>query len=107
MPYCERCKRNVPSTGMDEHRKRSDRHWFCYRHCIDFTSWNALKEHYVQSRDHHYCARCNEHFDSNKWLLEHLEDVHNFCKTHRLVSAVLSLVQRNESYHAVADISDV
>ncbi|KLO20287.1 hypothetical protein SCHPADRAFT_992367 [Schizopora paradoxa] len=83
MPFCERCSKNVPSYKMDEHRKVSGKHWFCYEHAIDFTSWAQLQAHYTQDREHFYCKPCNVHFEQSKYLKIHLDTAHFFCRDHR------------------------
>lgn len=42
----------------------------------------GLKEHYVQSRKHHYCQNCIVLYPSQRSLLNHYKSDHHYCEMH-------------------------
>lgn len=76
MPYCDRCN-------------------------CEFYTWIGLKEHYVQSPDHHYCQYCRIHLDSASQLQSHYEDEHGYCHLcERAFKSNIGLHQHNQQKHA-------
>ena len=47
---------------------------------IYFCSWHALQQHWIQSPQHDYCQRCDEHFDDDGELEEHYDECHFWCR---------------------------
>jgi hypothetical protein len=67
----------------------------------DFHTWIGLKEHYVQSPDHHYCQYCNIHLDSASQLQSHYEVEHGYCHLcERAFKSDIGLHQHNQQKHA-------
>lgn len=52
----------------------------CYECDKTFDTEWALKQHYVQSKRHHYCLRCDEHFDDDDERRQHMDDNHWWCE---------------------------
>ncbi|KZT03219.1 uncharacterized protein LAESUDRAFT_814855 [Laetiporus sulphureus 93-53] len=65
MAYCERCERYFSSEpALEQHKDDSNAH---------------------HSLVHHYCQRCDDHFDSHNDLISHYEEDHDYCKTCNLL----------------------
>ncbi|KAI9435082.1 hypothetical protein H4582DRAFT_1972752 [Lactarius indigo] len=73
MAYCGRCRRWFPhDRALEQHKSHSD-----------FPlSYDALKEHYIQSPNHHYCGACDEHFNSKVSRRQHMNYKHWYCGAH-------------------------
>ena len=81
--WCPRCDKHFPSRDAhDEHLEKSQRNWLCDYHNIDFSSNEALNEHYRDS--HNHCDRCARYFVSAAAREEHYQHSrsHWICKTH-------------------------
>ncbi len=50
----------------------------------------GLHSHYWQSPDHHYCFGCEEDFDDEDELWDHLVEDHNACRDCHEVSYVFT-----------------
>ncbi|KII94350.1 hypothetical protein PLICRDRAFT_36604 [Plicaturopsis crispa FD-325 SS-3] len=51
----------------------------CDTCCLDFESWQALEQHWIQSSRHFYCQRCCQHFTDASSLSWHYTSNHRFC----------------------------
>ncbi len=65
----------------------SNSHQACDDCNLDFGSYDALSQHYIQSPNHHYCKECDRHFKSEESRRQHMDDKHWHCRKHDRVSA--------------------
>ena len=99
--------------GLHSHYKQSQDHHFCSeceedfddedelwdhseevhhgcRDCdecdLDFESHEALRQHYIQSQNHHFCKECDRHFKFEESRRQHMDDKHWYCSQHDRVS---------------------
>ena len=94
MAYCDRCERSFQNKrALEQHRNASDAHWICLSCQIDFGSFDARREHYIQSLYHHYCRECDRLFEFEESKIQHMEAKHWYCRTHDKVSVLPSLLQ--------------
>ncbi|KAG6332193.1 hypothetical protein ID866_6895 [Astraeus odoratus] len=62
------------------HGHSSTGQYTCDRCRKVFSTWNALKEHWVQSPRHYYCQYHNRHFDHHHELVDHYLHNDHYCK---------------------------
>lgn len=91
MAYCTPCQRHFSdNTALIQHQSNSSAHKHSCDDCDkEFTTWDALKAHYVNSPRHHYCQRCNVHFKKGAKLVKHYVGSHYYCKEHRSVRSLV------------------
>ncbi|KAF5383122.1 hypothetical protein D9615_005055 [Tricholomella constricta] len=72
--YCAICDEYFESVeDRSEHVADSPDHPRCNTCCSRFLNGNALRNHYVYSRFHHYCVSCDVSFDTAAGLRMHIE----------------------------------
>lgn len=98
MAYCTPCQRHFSdNTALIQHQSNSSAHKHSCDDCDkEFTTWDALKAHYVNSPRHHYCQRCNVHFKRGAKLVKHYVGSHYYCKEHRSVRSGLVYHQHHQ-----------
>ncbi|GBE86770.1 hypothetical protein SCP_1000120 [Sparassis crispa] len=75
-------------------------HNICSDCSKDFTTRTGLIQHYLQSPRHHYCQRCDRHFDSQHYLVTHLERAHYYCHPcNAIFESSLGLEDHNRQKH--------
>ncbi|KZT03214.1 uncharacterized protein LAESUDRAFT_378178 [Laetiporus sulphureus 93-53] len=82
MVFCDGCDRSFWSARTFEqhpHNSNANRR-VCRRHNKAFTSASGLIQHYIRHPCHHYCQRCDDHFDCPKDLDRHYEELHYYCQ---------------------------
>jgi hypothetical protein len=80
MPDCDDCDRWFGSwNALNQHRRNSPRHAYCFDCEEEHYTWNRLERHYRESYDHNWCEICQADFDDEEDLDEHREDDHEQC----------------------------
>lgn len=100
---CERSFRDY--IAKLQHIRDSDNHNVCIT-CdkdYEYDSFEDLRKHYVESGEHSYCAKCEEHFDERgrgPWYWQHMELKHYYCKSCQFqLETIPRLNQHLEEFH--------
>jgi len=79
---CDECNKDFPTwIGLKEHYVQSRRHYYCQRCNVLYPSVESLEDHF--NEDHHYCASCCKIFNNETGLHEHNSQKHWYCDSCR------------------------